>query len=252
MDDAKQDNERAYQGLEDLARLAEGAADAAPKEGDRRPFYVAWGLLAAAHRQAAAIVLLHRHGLGHDTAPNRRALIEHMAQIWWLAEDGPDAVDAMNRALQYSQQRLRDAADEAGMKYDATIADTVKATELPPSKAETYNSFKPLMQRIGPPFLAIWIGETQLAHPTLTAAQRFFTESDEAISLLDVPSYPEGLPTPQDRAPYIALVLLWSAMNSFNRLLPGEPWTKELQRIATQAGIEDLANVEPPDSETAA
>ncbi|MGW0993516.1 DUF5677 domain-containing protein [Streptomyces sp. NPDC002523] len=239
MNDAERDKARAYKGLEDLASLVEEGGPLAPADEDDRAFQVAWGLLAAAHRQAAAIVLLHRYGFGHDTSPNRRALLEHAARIWWLAEDGADAVDSMNRALQQSQAGLRKAADAAGIKYDPTIADTVAATEIPPNKAETYNHFKHLMERIGPPMLAIWLGESMTAHPTLTAAQLFSQEKNGVLSLLAAPAYPEGFPGPDKRAPTIALVLMWHAMCSFNRLLDGEPWTDQLQRIAIEAGIED-------------
>src|SRR5690242_19099715 len=88
MDNAQHDTAPACEGLQALAHLVEGEHPLVPADSDGRAFEVAWGRLAAAHRQGAAIVLLHRHGLGYDTAPNRRALLEHAARIWWLAEDG--------------------------------------------------------------------------------------------------------------------------------------------------------------------
>ncbi|MFJ6509091.1 DUF5677 domain-containing protein [Streptomyces sp. NPDC091879] len=240
MDDAKLDNDRAYLGLQALAQLVEGDHPFKPADEDGRAFEVAWGFLAAALRQGSAVVLLHRHGLAYDSAPNRRALLEHAARIWWLAQDGDDAVDAMNRALQKSQKELRKAVDAAGMQYDATIADAVQAAELPPSSAETFNHFKHLMERMGPPMAAIWIGESQTAHPTLTSAQLFVTREDDTLTLHAEPVYPDGLPTADERAPFIALVLVWMAMLAFNELLAGGPWTDELQEIAADAGIEDM------------
>jgi hypothetical protein len=251
MNDAEQDKALAYKGLQDLARVVEEVGQMAPAHEDDRAFQVAWGLLAAAHRHAASIVLLHRHGRGFDTSPNRRALLEHAARIWWLAEDGADAVDAMNHALQQSQARLRRAADDAGIAYDPTIADIVAATELPPNKAQTYNHFTHLMKRIGPPMLAIWIGESMIAHPTLTGAQLFSREENGVLSLLAEPAYPSGFPGPDERAPTIALVLMWHAMCSFNRLLDGEPWTDDLRRIAVETGIEGSATEEASASDVA-
>ncbi|MFJ2722766.1 DUF5677 domain-containing protein [Streptomyces sp. NPDC087437] len=234
------DNQRAYKGLEGLAELTRDAARLGPAEGDRRPFYVAWGLLAAAERQAAAIVLLHRNGLGHEAAPNRRALLEHMAQIKWLAEDGADAVDSMNRALQQSQKRLREAADAAGMTYDPTIADLVAAAVIPPNSAEQFNRFRPLFKRLGDVFPAVWTAETQLAHPTLTAAQCFFDDTaPDAVTLYREPVYRQGAENPTERSPFIAFVVMWSTMHAFNQLLPGQPWSDELQRIAGEGGIDD-------------
>ncbi|MFI5973712.1 hypothetical protein [Streptomyces sp. NPDC051452] len=63
-----------------------------------RAFQVAWGPLAAVHRQANAVVLLHRYSLGGDISLNRRALLEHAARIRWLGEDGVEAVETMNHA----------------------------------------------------------------------------------------------------------------------------------------------------------
>lgn len=234
------DNQRAYEGLEELAQLTRDVARLGPAEGDRRPFYVAWGLLAAAERQAAAIVLLHRKGLGHEAAPNRRALLEHMAQIEWLADDGADAVDAMNRALQQSQKKLRDAADAAGMAYDPEIADLVAGAVIPSNSAEQFNNFTPLFKRLSDVFLAVWRAETQLAHPTLTAAQCFFDDSArDTVTLYSEPVYRQGVESPIERSPFIAFVVMWSAMQAFNQLLPGQLWSDELQQIAAEGGIDD-------------
>lgn len=239
-DDVTADNQRAYRGLEELAALTEHVARHAPTDGDIRPYLVGWGLLAAMQRQAHAVILLHRKGFGHEAAPNRRAMIEHLAQIRWLSEDGPDAVDSMNRALQHSQQRLRDAADAAGMEYAPTIADVVKATDIPAHPANQYNNLSPLLARLSPVLLAVWRGETQLAHPTLTGAAFFYDDrAEDATTLFYEPTRRDGAEDPSDRSPYIAFALLWSAMEGFNRLLKGEPWTERLQRIARDGGLDD-------------
>ncbi|MGW3939171.1 hypothetical protein [Streptomyces phaeochromogenes] len=73
-----------------------GAACSA--DSNDRAFQVAWGPLSAAHRQTIAVVLLHRFSLGGDISLNQRAHLEHAARIWWLGEDGADAVETMNRA----------------------------------------------------------------------------------------------------------------------------------------------------------
>ncbi|MEV7366169.1 DUF5677 domain-containing protein [Streptomyces sp. NPDC091299] len=240
-EDLTVEHERAYKGLEALARLVEDSSGALQPAGeDARPFFVAWGMLANVHRQAAAVVLLHRQGFGHETAPNRRSMLEHAAQVWWLAEDGPDAVDSMNHALQYKQRKLREATDSAGITYDTTIVDA--AVVLPRSRAQTYNNMGHLLQRIGAPLHAIYAGESLLSHATLTSAERFYAGVDaETVHLLSEPQYPQHAPSPDGRAPYIALVLTWFAMSCFNQLLAGQPWSAELQLVARETGIEDIA-----------
>ncbi|MFB7829309.1 DUF5677 domain-containing protein [Streptomyces hydrogenans] len=239
-EDVTTDTQRAYRGIEQLAALTEGVARHAPTEGDTRPYIVAWGLLAALHRQAHAVTLLHRKGFGHEAAANRRSMIEHMAQIRWLSADGTVAVDSMNRALQHSQQKLREAADEAGMEYDPTIADMVKATVLPTHRDNRYTSIGTLLASLQPGLLAYWRGETQLAHPTLTGARFFFDDSDDnGTTLYYAPTRPADTEDLAERSPFIAFALLWSAMDGFNQLLKGEPWTDELQRIAHEGGLDE-------------
>ena len=108
-------NRLAVPGLEALTKLlVGGAADHAPALDDRRPFQVGWGLVAALHRQAAAVVALHSKGLGHEAAPNRRLMVEYVAHLQWLVRDGEDAVDCMNRAHQFKHTKLREVADDRG------------------------------------------------------------------------------------------------------------------------------------------
>ncbi|MGW0698835.1 hypothetical protein ACWD0A_05755 [Streptomyces sp. NPDC002867] len=113
-------NRLAVPGLEALTKLlVSGAADHAPAPENRRPFQVGWGLVAALHRQAAAVVTLHGKGLGHEAAPNRRLMVEYVAHLQWLVRDGEDAVDSMNRAHQFKHAGLRQAADDGGYRYDS-------------------------------------------------------------------------------------------------------------------------------------
>ncbi|MFF2697058.1 hypothetical protein ACFVUQ_01685 [Streptomyces cyaneofuscatus] len=162
-----------------------------------------------------------------------------MAQIQWLAEDGANAVDIMNLALKRSQRELRDAADLVGVSYDPRIPDLVQAAEIPSNPANQFINSHPLLKRLGAPLLATWTGETQLAHPTLTAAQRFFEAAEDKVVLYGEPTYRHGAGNPSDRSPYIAFELMWSAMDTFNHLMNGQPWSEELKRIAAEGGLDE-------------
>lgn len=131
------------------------------------------------------------------------------------------------------------------MTYDPTIPDVVQAADIPPNSAEQYNRFAPLLKRLSAPLLAAWVGETQLAHPTLTGAQCFFDDTaEDQILIYDEPTYREGVDNPTKRSPYIAFTLMWVAMDAFNQLMKDSPWGDELQRIATEGGL-DNALTEP-------
>lgn len=228
-------NRLAIPGLTALTELiVRGASDYAP--ADRRPFLVGWGLVAALHRQAAAVVTLHSKGLGHEAAPNRRLMVEYVAHLQWLVRDGDDAVDSMNKAFQYKHVGLRNAADSAGYQYDEEAANAVRDAEIPGNPTNEYSNMSKLLDRLGGGLLESWLGETQLSHATLTAAGSFYRESDDAIELFDAPEYGiEG--DPMEVSPYIAFFFLFFGMVAFNDLMVGSPWTNDLRAIADAAGL---------------
>ncbi|MFE4601113.1 hypothetical protein ACFRKE_09665 [Kitasatospora indigofera] len=239
-------NEKAGPGLEALTKLLEsgGSADFAPPPENRRSFLVGWGLLASLHRQACAVVLLHSKGLGHEAAPNRRYMIETMAQLQWLALDGEEAVDAMNSGFQYSHGGLRKAVDASGFEYDAEVAasaDSVRDADLPGNSKNNFLKVRPLLDRLDKNLVPVWLSETQFSHPTLTGVRAYFDDSaEDAVVLFAEPSFGTS-PDPAAKSPYVAFMLLYLGMEAFNALMVGSPWKTELDRIAAEGGLTNSA-----------
>lgn len=248
----EQRNEKAHQGLTELTELLkQDVGQFAPSPADRRPFIIGWGLVAALHRQACAVTLLHRKGLGHEAAPNRRLMIEYMAQLQWLARDGEEAADSLNKAFQHTHSKLRKAVDEGGVfTYDdevAASADAVAAAVVPPNATNQYNLTSKLLGRLGNGLLEIWTSETQLSHSGITAARVFFNDSSaEAIQLYGSPQYGEA-PNPDELSPFMAFMLLYFGMEAFNDLMVGSPWATDLERIGVEASLIEAA--QSPESE---
>ncbi|MBQ0847457.1 hypothetical protein J8N05_04345 [Streptomyces sp. BH-SS-21] len=244
MTKVEQDNARAITGLEALTELLEsGVATFAPASEDQRPFLVGWGLLAALHGQASAVVLLHRKGFGHEAAPNRRLMIEYMAQLQWLARDGEEAVDSLNKAFQHTQEKLRKAIDQGNtFSYDAEVAasaDAVAAAVITPNTANQYANTSKLLNSLATKgLLEVWLSETQLSHSGLTTAQAFRDDSSEVVRLLARPEYGKAS-DPSERSPLMACLLLHLGMQAFNDLMAGQPWTADLDRIGREAGLVD-------------
>ncbi|TQE22717.1 hypothetical protein Sipo8835_35575 [Streptomyces ipomoeae] len=230
-------NRLAVPGLQALTELlVGGAADHAPASEDSRPFQVGWGMVAALHRQAAAVVVLHDQGLGHEAAPNRRLMVEYVAHLQWLVRDGDDAVDSMNKAHQHKHGGLRKAADDGGYRYDAEAADAVRDAVIPGNPSNTYNNTSNLLGRLGGGLLQSWLGETQLSHATLVAAGAFYRETDEHLELFLTPTYGiEG--DPMEASPYIAFFFMFFGMVAFNELMVDKPWADELKAIGDAPGL---------------
>ncbi|WP_133243343.1 hypothetical protein [Streptomyces scopuliridis] len=218
-----------------------GAGDHAPSPLERRPFMIGWGLVAALHRQACAVLLLHRSNLGHEAAPNRRLMIEYMSQLQWLARDGEAAADSMNKHFQYSHGKLRKAVDEGGIfTYDdevAAAADSVATASLPSSPTDTFNGTAHLLGSLGNGIQEVWISETQLSHSGIAAARAFFDDSaSDVIHLFDAPRYGSA-PNPAEASPFMAFMLLYFGIQAFNELMVDQPWTAELDRIGQMGGL---------------
>ncbi|MFI6587477.1 hypothetical protein [Embleya sp. NPDC050493] len=243
-------NERAIAGLESLGiLLAQDVTSHIPDDG-LRTFLVGWGFLAESYRQATVVVVLHNRKLGHHTSPNVRLLIETVAQLWRLAEDGDAAVDSLNRAFQLKHGKLGAAIDPSAFGLTAETVAVMDAARtevasaiVPPQAGDVYTNVAPLLDRMDPAgrWKAIWLATTQLAHPTITLARCFFTDGPgEPTRLYDAPHYEEELDIARF-LPFQAFNLVFLAMEAFDRIMTGSPWKAELTRIADTAGLSETS-----------
>lgn len=234
-------NEKAADGVAALNELLhQEIANHLPPPEARRPFIIGWGLVNALNRQAHAVLLLHGRGMGHEASPNRRLMIEYLAHLEWLARDGENAADSLNKTFQHTHAKLRAAADAGGFVYDAEVAalaDAVAAAVIPSDAANQYASTSKLLERLDAGLLAAWTAETQSSHSGLSAARTFFDDSDpNQIRLFDAPHY-GMMPDPDEATPFMAFILLYCGVQAFNELVSDRPWTVDLERIGAEHGL---------------
>lgn len=201
---------------------------------------VGWGLFFSVLHQVEAVLILHTRECCHAAAPNRRMAFEFAVFLIWLAEDGDNVVDVLNRrhvtsqALLATSLREHDLVKKFPEDQYRTLADTV-ATTLPPEPEERLTAIQPLLDEYGLGELrSYYQAESRLCHVTLTAAQAFTSLDDERLTLFQKSRYGE-LATCQD----FCLMVLLVAMQAFNELLIGKPWTDTLIEVARRHGLQE-------------
>jgi hypothetical protein len=196
---------------------------------------VGWGLLFTVLHQVEAVLYLHRQGCCFAAAPNRRTAVEYAVCLVWLADQGDQVVDVLNRGLRNDQiqlaNRLRAASLTERLPPDGyqILKDTV-ATKLKPEPDETLLHVSDLLDEYGYRALkAYYKLESRFVHVSLTAVQAFAREIEEQERLLlgQRPLYEELVPCQE-----FCLMVLFDAMLAFNKLLVGSPWTDVLTKIA--------------------
>lgn len=209
-------------------------------DGTNRAAVVGWGLFFAVAHQVRSVLELHRVDACGSGAPNRRSAFEHAVTLRWCADQGDKIGDIYNRKLRGDQIQLANALRAEGSLYRSTDAyqrmvETVKIVEeaIPAEPGERLAKIEHLLDGYGMRSEKTYYHlESRFVHPTLTGAQMFFQDNDEAIVLSQVPIHKEVVP-----CQLFALSVLHGAMLAFNELLAGRPWTATLEEIAQEFGL---------------
>jgi hypothetical protein len=96
---------------------------------------IAHGWYMRVERTCAALILLRQAGYGAEAWPMRRAIIEHVLALRWLAERGNEATDVVRRSPAESSRRRQEPVAEAGWSsagwpiWADVAADGAAATE---------------------------------------------------------------------------------------------------------------------------
>jgi hypothetical protein len=201
-----------------------------------RSCQVAFGLFLNLLWQVTALTALRPRSLDLVCGPLRRSVIEHALYLVWLADDGDTAVDAMNRALQHTQRKLRRSAGAGGFiptpEQEATLNGVLSA-ELPPGPDHLLH-IGHLFGRypLAPAMRALWETETGFSHPSLHVVRLFVADRPDKIVLHDHPRH-AALAAATPMACFLALFFGAIALND---LLPGRPWSERLREVANRHG----------------
>lgn len=207
-----------------------------------RVFPIAHGWYMAVRRASEAVVLLTNSGYDLEASPLRRYLIEHAVALRWLAEASDDAVTAILRGHQHWLRNLQSNAQAAGSDVAQDPAfDIMLGVDPGTSSHDHYLHFTQRCHDFGSPQLMYgYTVETNRSHPSFSTAEVFLEhQGDDEVPLLlhqPRPGFPDLLST--------VLACLLHTSESINRLIVGQPWSADLQRIDTEmrAAIEPAAS----------
>jgi hypothetical protein len=125
-------------------------------DGMNRAAVVGWGTTFHVIHLVKAVRTLHAAGQCHATVSLLRSVMEYTLGTMWLADAGEDAVDVLDRRLQYSKHKLRDDIEQhesismSDFPAEAvrTFMDTL-AVRLAPHPDERLAAFRHLLQSTG-------------------------------------------------------------------------------------------------------
>lgn len=204
-----------------------------------RAAVVGWGTTFHVIHLVKAIRTLHAAGQCHATVPLLRSVMEYTLGTMWLADAGEDAVDVLNRRLQYSKHKLRDDLELESISMSDFPAEAVRTfmntltARLPPHPDERLSAFRHLLQEYGfEKLIPVYDVISGHAHLSLEGAQEFFHNGDDAIRLTQYPRHNELMPCED-----VCLGMQFDTMLAYNELLRTRPWTARLWAIAEDHGL---------------
>ena len=167
-------------------------------DGANRSARVGWGTMLNVAHLVRGIRTLHAAGQCHAAVPLLRSAIEYTAGTIWLADAGEDAVDVLNRGLQYSHGKLLKHLGGIGVDLDASFpAEAVQvfrdtmAVQLSPHPDEWLIRFSRLLAEYGfDKVIPVYDVLSGLTHLSLLGAQEFFQAKDDGTHLSLHPLFP--------------------------------------------------------------
>lgn len=109
------------------------------------------GWFSHVHDGVIAVLAMTSQGLGHETAPIRRSIVEHTLALKWLRMDGPDVINTFGRGTVQSLKRLDAAQDKFGVERMAAeqLQEIVDHAESVDKSNDQYINFSQRADKLG-------------------------------------------------------------------------------------------------------
>jgi hypothetical protein len=136
-----------------------------------RVTHIAHGWYMRVLRSTEGVLLMREAGLSGESFPLRRAALEHVLALRWLAEKGNDAADVVIRMHGETSKRRQQASSEAGwvsanFKVWDEVAQDAQAATANVSENNILTNMTERTAKYGHPTdMAAWLLETNNSHP---------------------------------------------------------------------------------------
>jgi hypothetical protein len=211
-------------------------------------FAITWAWWATVNRQAKAILCLYDAGLGADTPPLVRSMIEHC--LWSVAlarDEGPLLTTIFRLADAERKKMIKDAVGGL-LELPAEILALVDATPSPSGEGSPTKSFAGICRDLGVSKTVgvIWRMLSSLSHPTSTTAYFLTQPSAEGVKITKTPALPGVDPAGlAEQAVSLAVqCMLWAGF-AIDRLMATHPLRSTLETVAAEARVADLGEQGP-------
>lgn len=201
---------------------------AAPGDGtDAQVWAHAHGFFCRAARTCQAILALVDAGRGAESAPLRRAALEHALALAWVIDEGEAAIAALARAHQNRMRSIRDLLDD---RWDVKAAEFERLLgfEVESQGQDHLVGFGNLVKRydLSEDLLIAWLTDTGESHPSYLTARAYWHDGGTRLGT-------EGEDRPGTDVHGLAFVW-WLAACQMDRLVG---WGERLSEIGRPAGL---------------
>ncbi len=162
--------------IDELARTIREAEDFAAEAEHVQLAAIALGWMIRASRTAQGVVVLHRHELGHESAPMARSVMEHAMKLHWLVQRPDSAIETITFDHRRYQSLLKQSMEKGGWDLEG-IDDELPSHEdlTKPGGWSEFRNFENVLDAIErDEFYAAYRLESSFSHATYLSGAAYW------------------------------------------------------------------------------
>jgi Family of unknown function (DUF5677) len=194
-----------------------------------RVFACAWGLYAQAHRHAKAALVLTDAGMAQETHVMVRVALEHTVMLHWIVERGEAGVTALLASQSESVNKSLRTMRQAELVVPPEVEKEIERLNPDFNDSEVVGQFRQVCEQLGVLDLyVVYGGESAFVHPSAPTVNAYCDDRGQLVT-----SPPRDIH--RGNFALLAPFLVWAGRD-LDQLIPGQPRTDGLERLAASIG----------------